>query len=295
MNYLNEQKRTLSFRRLPFAAKRRRARPMLGALRRVARLSVAALPLLALCAWLLVSPRFRLRTIEISGGPRVAPEWIESVVVDLRGRHLMFVDLNGVRDELLSHPWIAGLRLSKQLPDGLRIAIQEHRPQARLTTPNGAYLLSAEGERIVSGGEVESWPYQVLLIESASDDVGAPLLRRVLELSDHLARTAPEWARVPERVRVLNPEDAEFRFADVRWRVRLPLGVGAAELAEERLRVFDQLVPQLEDRLGDVVAVDLRFGGRLLVTPERIAEGDATDGRNPRSWMSSSAALGSEG
>lgn len=287
MNYLHEQKRTLSFRRLPFAAKRRRARPMFGVLRRVARLSFTALPLVALGAWLLVSPRFRLQTIEVSGGPRVAPEWIESVVGDLRGRHLMFVDLAEVRDEIEEHPWIAGLRLRKQLPDGLRIAIEEHRPQARLTTPQGAFLLSAEGERIVSGDEVESWPYDVLLIESASDDVAAPLLRRVLEVRDHLAATAPEWARVPERVRVLNPEDAEFRFANVRWRVRLPLGPGAVGKVEERLLVFDQLVPQLEDRLGDLVAVDLRFGGRLLVTPERPLESGA-DARTPRSWISGS-------
>ena len=261
---------------------------MLGALRRIARISFAALPLVALCGWLLVSPRFRLQTIEVSGGPRVAPEWIEGVVGELRGRHLMFVDLEGVRDELQGHPWIAGLRLRKQLPDGLRIAIQEHEPQARLTTPAGAFLLSAEGHRIVSGEDVESWPYDVLLIESASDDVGAPLLRRVLELRDHLASTAPAWARAPERVRVLNPEDAEFRFADVRWRVRLPLGPGATELVEERLLVFDQLVPQLEDRLGDLVAVDLRFGGRLLVTPERLADGGAIDARSPGSWMSGS-------
>ena len=286
MNYLHEQKRTLSFRRLPFAAKRRRARPMLGALRRVARVGFAAIPLVALCAWLLVSPRFRLQTIEVRGGPRVAQEWIDEVVGGLRGRHLMFVDLDGVRSELVDHPWIAGLRLSKQLPDRLRIVIEEHRPLARLTTPEGAFLLSAEGDRIVAGDEVESWPHDVLLIESASDDVGAPLLRDVLELCEHLATAAPAWARVPERVRVLNPEDAEFRFADVRWRVRLPLGPGATELAEERLLVFDQLVPQLEDRLGDLVAVDLRFGGRLLVTPEQLAEGGFTDARAPRSWMS---------
>lgn len=295
MNYLHEQKRTLSFRRLPFAAKRRRARPMLGLLRRLARLSFAALPMVALCAWLLLSPRFRLQTVQISGGPRVAPEWIETVVADLRGHHLMFVDLDEVRDRLRSHPWIAGLRLSKQLPDGLRIAIEEHQPQARLTTPAGAFLLSAQGQRIVSGPEVESWPYDVLLIESVTDDVSAALLKRVLEVRDHLATTAPEWARSPQRVRVLNLEDAEFRFADVRWRVRLPLGPDAATLVEERLRVFDQLVPQLEDRLGDLVAVDLRFDGRLLVTPERLAESSADGAWNQRSWMSSSVALGSEG
>ncbi len=279
MSYLQEQRRTLSFRRLPLAAKRRRARPalaMLGAMSRAARVLV---PVLLLAGWLLTAPTFDLREVELRGGERVEREWIESRLGSAMASNMLLLDIETLRSALSEHPWIAELSVHKELPSRLVIEVVEHRPAAILETHAGRFLLSPLGRLIVAVDPGVTVPELVVRDDTATaTETRASRWQAAIETSEQLQRLGPSWCRRPLRVRILSPEDFEVAFADEEF--SLIVRAGEAHLQETlgRLAQLDELLPQLRDRLGTLRHADLRFDRRLVLAPGESGTTDPETG-----------------
>ena len=73
---------------------------------------------------------FAIDRIEVLGTERLTAAQIRQKADVAAGMNLLAVNLDLVRKRLLAHPWVADAAVRRELPDRLRIWIQEHRPLA---------------------------------------------------------------------------------------------------------------------------------------------------------------------
>ena len=72
----------------------------------------------------------QVRQIEVTGLRRMDRMTVYAQALDQKSRAMPLVDLAGVRERLLKYPWIEDARVSRRLPNTLRIFIVERAPAA---------------------------------------------------------------------------------------------------------------------------------------------------------------------
>lgn len=228
--------------------------------------------------WLLYSPYFLIRDLQVDGGGRVSAAWVEDNLRPLAGRHILAVSLDGVRRRLSAHPWVASVELRRELPDRLRVLVVERQPAALLLTAAGPAFLDQAGEVIApcppEGGRGllrvrHAWP-------------GAVPVESVLGVVAELRRAEPAWGLAAREVEVLGEE--EFKVVTAALPFPLLLRMGRVGEGAGNLR---RVLPQLEERFAAVELVDLREPRRLVVRPApgglRGGSGESTVSTEQRS------------
>lgn len=281
----------LPFRRRPGLPVRRRRRS-LGLLRHFAvALVLVGAPAAALW-WSATSPRFDLAQVEVETARRVNREWVEERLAHLPGRNLVWMSMRSVERSLGDHPWIAGVEVSKSLPDRLRVAVVERQPVAILVAGGERSYVERTGRVIAPVGAGLAPPgeagrageYLVLRELRLLPDREAALGRaleatRALSRVDH--RAAQEWGAALAEVEVLGEEDFRLRTAGLRF----PLLVEAGTV-ERRVGALVARMPELLARVPEPGEVDLRFENRIIVRPgvasDTAAGPGPDDGRGER-------------
>lgn len=90
----------------------------------------------------------RVDEIQIDGLERMDRTTVFAQALDQESRAMPLVDLDGVRERLLKYPWVQDARVSRRLPNTLRIVIVERKPgaiwqnhgQLMLVDPSGVPL-----------------------------------------------------------------------------------------------------------------------------------------------------------
>jgi cell division protein FtsQ len=119
----------------------RRSAPWLGL---VAAMSVAGLGLWQTWRWLSSSSRFAVAEVHVEGNSRVTRGELLAHLGDPVGANLFALSTDGLAARLEAVPWVEEARVSRALPDGLRVAVRERRPAA-LVVADGEYLVDQEG------------------------------------------------------------------------------------------------------------------------------------------------------
>lgn len=270
--------RLLEFRRRSGLPVRRRRRT-LGLLKQFATAVVlVGTPATALW-WSATSPRFALGRIDVETTDRVNRGWVESRLAHLRGQNLVWMSMHSVEQSLADHPWIRGVEVSKTLPDRLHVAVVERLPVAVFEGDEGRFYVDREGRLIAPVDDEETPPaagartggYLVLRAAPApDDDESAPRPRSELErglglaldAAQALSRVDPTWGAELSEVEVLGEEDLLLRTRALPF----PLLVEAGTV-EERVRRFQQAMPEVLARVPRPERVDLRFSNRMVVRP----------------------------
>lgn len=299
---------------LPFRRRRgvpvRRRRRWLGLLRPLAAaLLLVGAPAAAL-AWSATSFRFALADYAVETGANVEAAWVEERLEPLVGKNLVWMSMRRVERRLADHPWIAGIEVSKVLPDRLRVAIVERRPVARLETPAGAFWVDRRGVVIAplapsdladdepaadawveAGGQEKEAARGALVLRVASaapaawtdgersatsaiDPDLAAALPRALAAAQALSRAAPRWGAALDAVDLLGEEDFILHTAELPF----PLLVEPAAV-EGRVRRLTDLLPELLRRVPQPAAVDLRFENRIVVRAAALEAERRNDAR----------------
>lgn len=276
-----DQRRTLSYLRLPRAARRRRARPVLAVLRRLALALVWLSPVGALAIWLTTAPGFALTKVEVRGGTRVEDVWVQQQASGVIGQNLLLLELGDLQGRLADHPWVRAVELRKRLPDGLLVRLHEYAPAAVLERSDGRWFLASDGVVIAPWSALDEAPE---LLIRCCPDVAEPLvgehLRRALALADQLAASDTAWASRPLGIEVLGERDFAVDLAEQEFRMVVdPVRVAAM------VETLDRLLPDLRRRYPRLERVDLRFDRRVVVkpaqSPESLRDPTAADGAFP--------------
>ncbi len=120
-------------------------RALTGAPMRMFVLTVLTGLVLILIHDLLTQNRFwRIRQIQIDGCRQLTRQQVLQQAQVSPGDNILAVNLNLIRSRLLAHGWISQAQVSRDFPDKLKIAIQEHTAMAQ-THIQQTYLIDRRG------------------------------------------------------------------------------------------------------------------------------------------------------
>lgn len=139
------------------AARPRPKAPSVPLSQRFARVgeALSVVPVLALLAgtvvggryghrWLTHTPRLGARTLEVSGNAHATRDEVLAAAHLAPGTNVLAVDLERAARQIERLPWVARATVTRQLPDTVRVAVEERSPAA-LVAAGGLYLASADG------------------------------------------------------------------------------------------------------------------------------------------------------
>lgn len=253
------------FRRSSAPPRRKRRNPVLSLLRPLlVSLLLVAMPA-GLVTWVLASPRFDLKDVEVAGTPRVSAEALRASVAPFAGGNLVMLPLDVVEEAVRRNPWVDTVEAVKELPDRLRVQVTERRPVALLVRGGGLVYADQKGRPIAPVDDPERARKAGLVVVtfahpqlSPSDGVGG-----ALEVAGELGRVQPSWAGALSKIEVLGEQDFRLHTSALRF----PLLVTRGEVGPKVERLT-QLLPELDRRYPAIRAVDLRFSRRIVVQPE---------------------------
>ncbi|HEY8604666.1 cell division protein FtsQ/DivIB [Tsuneonella suprasediminis] len=112
--------------------------------------SLAGLPALAQAqiASVASDAGFEVRRVTVTGVKRMNELKVYERALGERDRPMPLVDLAALRQEMLELPWVADARVSRQLPETLRIDIVERVPVAVLKKPGRLVLIDNTGHEL---------------------------------------------------------------------------------------------------------------------------------------------------
>jgi cell division protein FtsQ len=218
--------------------------------------------------------------------------WLEVDKVEIAGTHLLapheVLAASGIRDgqhllderttwesSLLQNPVIASARVTRKLPNTLRVTVQEKRPVA---------LVEDETLRLVtSTGEILPLDPAVVQVDlpivhgSLSDSTSSLATHRLLAETERLSRLDPALMSEVSEIRAASEDGSTLVLVLPNADVILSTGATAARTAQLRA-VLGDVAGRIQLREGDGssapvrVRLDLRFGDQIVVAPMSSAE-----------------------
>ncbi|HMK74026.1 MAG TPA: FtsQ-type POTRA domain-containing protein, partial [Myxococcaceae bacterium] len=196
-------------------------------------LAALGLGLLRADVWARHSPRFALRSIQISGAQRSSEAELLALGGIQRGMNLWSLDADEAARGMAGHPWVRSVSVRRALPDSLEIRVEEHQAAA-LAVLGQLYVVDAEGVpfKRVAGTDALDLPLITGIgrEEAArSPDESAARLRVALQL-------IAAWDRAVQRPALseVHLEEAGYRLVDADGQV-VALAAGLPDAALARL------------------------------------------------------------
>ena len=196
---------------------------------------------------------FEVSRVRVSGVERMNEQLVYERVLGEQDRPMPLVDLPAIRERLLDLPWVADARVSRQLPDTLKIDIVERVPHAVLRKPDRLMLIDPYGNELepISPKQAEG----KLLIEGP----GA-------------ARQVQELGRLLDAAPALKPQIASAEWVgNRRWNLTFKTGQVVAlpegdEESSDALVSFARLDGMNRLLGGKVSVFDMRADDRIYIT-----------------------------
>jgi len=243
-----------------------------------ARLSGGALVAAAAVLWVgqavLGSSLLDVDRVIVRGNHRLSAADVDALLVDLRGRHILEVNLTQYERRLLESPWIASVTLWRLLPSTVEVSVVERRPIATARLGDQLYLIDAAGVIVDEfGPQYRDLDLPIVdgLMRRPGDGASIVDPDRVALTTRLLAslESRPDLTRRLSLVDTTNLHDVVVLLdGDT---ALLHLGDGQFV---ERLTRYLELAPALGESFVDIDYVDLRFE-RLFVKAAGRAEADA--------------------
>jgi len=227
--------------------------------------------------WMHATPLFTIDHILVEGLHRGDPDELQTRLSSWLGHNLVAADLEEVRRQTLTAPWVRAASVRRILPDTLAVRLTEKQPAALAVLAGQLNLLDSEGRIIVP------WDQRLT-------GVDLPLLTG-LDAWDKTERQAQARAGLKVMARLMQYDmdlidglsEIDLSRGD---RVTIRLNSEPAPLYLSRENVIINLDHYLairkdiHGRVAAVQAIDLRWRGRVVVIPEseQIAGNRRNDG-----------------
>jgi cell division protein FtsQ len=223
--------------------------------------------------FLLFSPAMLLRPgqIDISGAQYVSRRQILSIFSGDMGRSVLRVPLARRLAAMESIPWVRSAAVERILPNRLHVSIEEREPVAFLSTNEGMKLIDADG---VILDRPPGAHFNLPVVSGLDESTPAPeRVRRLQMFSRFLTQIAtvlPGADGDVSQANLSNPDDVQATLDGLpilAGQGPVVVHFGDADFAS-RFRLFLSNFADWQALAGNVEAVDLRYGGEALVTPE---------------------------
>jgi cell division protein FtsQ len=193
---------------------------------------------------------FAVDEVLVEGRGRTDRTAILAALQVQRGTPILAVDPEAARDKLEALPWIARATVERRLPRLLYLRLTERKPLALWQLDGKLSVIDRSG-RVIPGVPVKQFASLLLVVGQGAPEQAAALLALL------------------DREPALKPlVDAAVRVGGRRWNLRLQGGIDVRLPEADAAEAWSQLA-RLEREHGllgrDVVAIDLRLPGRLVV------------------------------
>jgi len=217
---------------------------------------------------LLATDALTVTRITVSGNTKLSRGEVVSLLDGMRGRNMVFLDLEDWRQKLTTSPWVADAALRRVLPGTVDVMISERQPMGIARIGDALYLIDQRGAIIDEfGPNYADVDLPIVDGLSVPPNDGGPLIdedraalaaRLLASVRDHpgLAKRVSQIdvTDVRDVVVILKGDTAMVRVGDDRF--------------AERLQSYVDLSPALRERVPDIDYVDLRFDERVYVRPQ---------------------------
>jgi cell division protein FtsQ len=151
--------------------------------------------------YLVTSPRFALRTLQVDGNVRLSPQEVAERGGLRLGDNVFALDLAEVERSLANEPWIANVRVQRKLPGSVIVAVTEHDPLALVSLQSELFLVSRAGRVFKQADPNDPLDLPVItgidVRDVASDREGVEKeVQRALDVIDELGKS-PLGQRFP--------------------------------------------------------------------------------------------------
>jgi cell division protein FtsQ len=146
------------------------------------------------------TPRFAIRTVEVSGNARRSADDVAAEAGIVKGENVFLLDLDRARGRLLADPWILNAALVRRLPGTVSVQVTE-RDAAAIVALGDSYLASRDGDifkRLEPGDPTDLPVVTGITADGIVQDRAASIaaVRRALDLAAEYERN-PLSARAP--------------------------------------------------------------------------------------------------
>jgi len=206
--------------------------------------------------------RFQVAAVAISGHERVAPVDLAATARVAAGARIQDVDLAAVRERLLAHPWVAGIRVATLMPDRVLLEVDERVPLAVAWLGEGARYVDRSGTAFAPAPLRTQAP-RLVGVDEVDPAVPHPTLAQGVRILEAIAvRGMPQ----PSAVQLGGDDSRELPALvlgagrGVDQRVLL----GGGELDAKLARLATLLQADLPETRA-ATEIDLRFGDRVIL------------------------------
>jgi cell division protein FtsQ len=209
----------------------------------------------------------KIDRIVVRGNQRLSSAEVLAVLSGLRGRSLVWADLDEWRRRLLTSPWVSDASLRRSLPSTVEVLIAERQPVGVGRIHGEMYLVDETGVIIDQYGPqyadldlpiIDGFAARSADDGSMADEARAELAARVIAA----LKGKPDVARRLSQVDVSDLHNAA---------VILNGDAAVIQLGEDqflqRLQSYLELASALRERVAEIDYVDLRFEDRIYVRP----------------------------
>jgi cell division protein FtsQ len=240
-------------------------------LRLVAKIFLVLLVFLALSALCLVGYRSLLSStllqvtrIQVNGCQQLDPQDVIQQAEIPSGVNILSLDLDGVRNRLTQHPWIAAAAISREIPDRIRIEIEERKPVA-LVKGHQFYLADQQGACFARAAPSKHTGLPIITgFDPGTLGSGCNLPREFTVLLENLYRETQlklPWRLISE---IKWNRNTGLSFFTARGGIQVDLG---SEDYGTRIAKLEKVLRYLEKKglNAQLRGIDLSHGNRVFV------------------------------
>jgi cell division protein FtsQ len=227
--------------------------------------------------WLTQTTLLPIEAVQVEGVHRLGADRVRQQAGIAPGANIMAVNLDQAQKRLEAHPWIAAAQVVREIPDRIRIRIQEHECRAVLNLDR-QFLISAEGTvfKQRQGNECQAVP---LISGIDYADLGiagrpcAPSLAAALAFLNHRSAAAFGKGNPIREIRV-DPDLGLTLFVQARGTPRsyrtVILGFTSWQQTYRKYSVVQSYLGQ-RDLMPNAQIFNLRDLNRIVISPEAQA------------------------
>jgi len=203
--------------------------------------------------------RFAVKQVRILGATHTSPTALQTIADAYVGQNLFKIDLERLRKEMKTLPWVERVEIEKRLPDGLAVQVTERVPVALATSKGLLHYVDKHGLVFAELSPAVGNPELPLVSGGSPDEI-----RRCVELLTELQSSDPALYAGISELRSVPPN----QFAIFDRRLGTVVYAERSGLASRWLALY-QIVSS--EHLGDSALeyADLRFNDRIVVKPRR--------------------------
>ena len=244
-------------RKAIIAARVRRRRRILG-------WGLVAIALAVGVAYLIRTPLFGLSAVRITGTEAVAEAEVREAAQVRLGEPYLGLDLAAIRSRVAALPRVADVRVTRDYPSSLRIAVTERLPVASVSTGSVYWLVAADGTVLdAAGRRPDDLPYvaSVPLPDGVRPGSRLPPGNELANALTALGGMAPQLRRQVTGVNARTLDSLEFTLKD---RTRVLYGLAVDQPAKD---AAVQLIRRTLKREGrEAQRIDVRNPAAPTVT-----------------------------